>query len=46
MMDKCDSCLAKSFFATVFDLHWFDEDDCPLEKCFVDEVENAESGEA
>ena len=42
-MDKCDSCLAKSFFENVFDLHWVGEDDCPLEKCFEDETKNVES---
>lgn len=32
-MSKCDSCLARDFFAKVFDLHWTGADDCPVEVC-------------
>lgn len=35
-MNKCEECLAKSFFAEVFDLHWSGEEDCPF-GCTMDE---------
>lgn len=39
-MSKCDNCLARDFFAKVFDVHWCGEEDCPMEKCM--EEDNAE----
>ena len=36
-MGKCDKCMARDFFATVFDSHWLGEEDCPIEKCTMDE---------
>lgn len=30
-MSKCDDCNIRQFYAKAFDLHWFDEEDCPYE---------------
>lgn len=38
-MRECEKCLAKSFFAEVFDLHWNGEEDCPFAICTMDEDE-------
>lgn len=43
-MSKCDNCLARDFFAKVFDLHWTGADDCPVDVCPMECKEAEDEG--
>ena len=38
-MSKCDNCEVRKVYAKLFDMHWFDESDCPVNCKEDDEAE-------